>query len=250
MRFSAVLISHPEFADLASVVANILGPEYEIKSSNDGKYVHLAYLSKTAFHKQTVDLYPNRSRPQTQSIGGRNRYIYYCYLFEIKTAGRSLFLFAAPYKGIVKKTFNFKIKTKLSGALSFHFIALEKFCKKFEWEELPNSITVSVICLRTCGDVRLKNITLSGSDVLGTEIYKTITYMTTPTSLKFTYSFEHSKFISITTDEACSWSFSLSSQDELDALLRVIASFNANRLLRSTYFYPTYHSIPYDELVE
>ena len=235
-HFSALLISHPKLPNLDSVVEHFLGVDFEVKDSHNEKFIHLSYLSKTAFHKEIEEgsLYSNHKQPKTKKIGGKTRYIYDCYLSEFNYGGRALFLYAAPFKGILKETVDPKARTLQSQQLSFNFLELANFCELFNGSGVPSEMTISRINLQTNGTLGLKSIAFFGEDVLRTEQYENIKSLTRPSSLRLVYNDRCSKSISINTDRAGNWSFYLKEQNELNALFPIFEYLSDKKLISST----------------
>lgn len=236
-HFSGVLISHPKLKDLNSVVSNFLGIDFEVKNSDSDGYLHLSYLSKTPFHREPVEgsIYQGHKKPEVRKVDGKNRYVYDCYLSKFAYANRSIFLYAAPFKGILKDTVDPKARTLQSEQLSFHFLDLVKFCELFEGVGAPSEMTISRINLQTIGTSGLKSIAFFGEDVLRTEQYENIKLLTRPSSLRLVYNDRLSKSLSINTDRAGNWSFYLKQREELNALFPIFNFFSEKSLVKSTY---------------
>jgi hypothetical protein len=256
--FAALMFSHPMLSDVDTVIKRILGDPFEsvsdVIASTDTIARHMHFVSGDAYHRldDRLEFTANLKRPQTRRIGGTTFFLYDCYLLQFKIdQTRSYFIFAAPFKKMIKDSLDASAPKLASERLSFHFIKLIKLCDQFARTDVHHNLKVTRINLQAIlGIAGVKSISLFGDDVLISEPYERVRLFTSPSAIRIFFDNEAGSTLPVNTDRAGNWSFYLKSQNNLGSFREIMFYLHTNGLLGTSYNDPRKRLSPLDQCLD
>ena len=240
--FHALTFSHPKLSSLKAVHQNILGDDFvkekEIQLSSDFRVWHFNYKTVEPIQRIPDDLTGlNIKVPRSETMNGKTYYLYDCYLLKIKIDNKPVcFIFAAPFKKILKSSIDSSAPKLQSEKLSFYLINLIQFCKKIESAQFDHILNITRINLYSIVEpALLKSVAMYGDNILSSGPYGKIKEFTSPSALRISYFGHADDKFSFNTDRGGNWSFYLRVKEELFCFKEIYGFLFEQDLLETSF---------------
>ncbi|MCK5347678.1 MAG: hypothetical protein KAR20_29925, partial [Candidatus Heimdallarchaeota archaeon] len=193
-------------------------------------------------------------KPKTKRIRNTTHYLYDCYLIELILDKNNfpypLYLFASPFKKMLKDIVDSDVIKLKSEKASFHYLNIPLLIERLKSTDENPGIFVTRVNLQTTGADGLKSITLYGDDVVFSKQYDDISRFSKPSSIRLVYRKLGDEGFAVNTDRGGNWSFYLKDQSELICFEYMLCYFEVNGLIDKTYTDPRKRRSTQDEKLE
>jgi hypothetical protein len=241
-HFSGLILSHPKIGNVADALENFftfkIDSQEMISSAGNGSVIHFRCLSEKVYHKGEDLLISGVKRAKTKKINGITYYLYNCYLLWLRQdegTANDYFLFAAPFKKMLKDVIDSRLLKLKSQKASFAYIEIPLLINNLKETEKAPLLYITRMNIQSVASSGIKSIALYGDDIVLSPQFNNFILSGKPSSVRLVYNTGELDQFSVNTDRFGNWSFYLKNQTEITKFHNIFSYFHDNKVLKKTF---------------